>query len=72
MDDRRCLQDILYVLHQDITWQLLPMEQGFASGQAYWRCLDRWQPSPSWATGIVEFEAAFPPHGKAFELVEQG
>ncbi|WP_268255617.1 transposase [Streptomyces flavofungini] len=43
VDDRLCLQGILYVLHQDIAWQLLPPELGFASGQACWRRLDRWQ-----------------------------
>ncbi|BDM70128.1 hypothetical protein HEK616_36150 [Streptomyces nigrescens] len=41
--DRLCLQGILYVLHQDIAWQLLPLELGFGSGQTCWRRLDRWQ-----------------------------
>lgn len=31
--DRLCLQGILYVLHNDIAWQLLPLELGFGSGQ---------------------------------------
>ncbi|MEU1451457.1 transposase [Streptomyces avermitilis] len=43
MDDRRCLQGILYVLVNDIAWQLLPLELGFGSGQTCWRRLDRWQ-----------------------------
>ncbi|MFJ7949395.1 transposase, partial [Streptomyces sp. NPDC096354] len=43
VDDRLCLQGILYVLHQDIAWQLLPLELGFGSGQTCWRRLDRWQ-----------------------------
>lgn len=38
-----CLQGILYVLYNDIAWQLLPAELGFGSGQTCWRCLDRWQ-----------------------------
>ncbi|MFF0794849.1 transposase [Streptomyces spiralis] len=29
--------------HQDIAWQLLPVELGFGSGQTCWRRLDRWQ-----------------------------
>ncbi|MFF2806399.1 transposase [Streptomyces sp. NPDC058000] len=33
----------MYVLHQDIAWQLLPLEPGFGSGQTGWRLLDRWQ-----------------------------
>ncbi|MBT2509215.1 IS5 family transposase [Streptomyces sp. ISL-98] len=41
--DRRCLQGILYVLYNDIAWQLLPPELGFGSGQTCWRRLDRWQ-----------------------------
>ncbi|MGW6202173.1 IS5 family transposase [Streptomyces sp. NPDC055089] len=43
VEDRLCLQGILYVLHQDIAWQLLPLELGFGSGQTCWRRLDRWQ-----------------------------
>ncbi|MGW0537627.1 IS5 family transposase [Streptomyces sp. NPDC003032] len=43
VDDRLCLQDILYVLINDIAWQLLPLEPGFGSGQTCWRRLDRWQ-----------------------------
>ncbi|WP_373312252.1 IS5 family transposase [Streptomyces tauricus] len=41
--DRLCLQGILYVLYQDVAWQLLPLELGFGSGQTCWRRLDRWQ-----------------------------
>lgn len=37
------LQGILYVLYNDIAWQLLPPELGFGSGQTCWRRLDRWQ-----------------------------
>lgn len=41
--DRLCLQGILYVLSNDIAWQLLPPELGFGSGQTCWRRLERWQ-----------------------------
>ncbi|MFC9856309.1 MULTISPECIES: IS5 family transposase [unclassified Streptomyces] len=41
--DRLCLQGILFVLCNDIAWQLLPLELGFGSGQTCWRRLDRWQ-----------------------------
>ncbi|MGW4519185.1 transposase [Streptomyces sp. NPDC004393] len=41
--DRLCLQGILYVLYNDIAWQLLPLEMGFGSGQTCWRRLERWQ-----------------------------
>ncbi|WP_353962079.1 transposase [Streptomyces sp. NBC_00401] len=41
--DRLCLQGILYVLYNDIAWQLLPLELGFGPGQTSWRRLERWQ-----------------------------
>jgi transposase len=41
--DRLSLRGILYVLHDDIAWQLLPLELGFGSGQTCWRRLERWQ-----------------------------
>ncbi|MEU9256564.1 transposase [Streptomyces sp. NPDC048270] len=47
MADRLCLQGILYVLHNDIAWQLLPAELGFGSGQICWRRLERWQQAES-------------------------
>ncbi|MFF5714167.1 transposase [Streptomyces sp. NPDC012756] len=34
---------ILYVLHNDIAWQLLPLEAGVGSGQTCGRRLERWQ-----------------------------
>jgi transposase len=41
VDDRRCLQGILFVPYAGITWQQLPMELGFGSGQSCWRRLVR-------------------------------
>ncbi|MFD5562051.1 IS5 family transposase [Kitasatospora griseola] len=49
VDDRRCLQGILFVLYTGITWQQLPLELGFGSGQTCWRRLGRWQ-----AAGVFE------------------
>ncbi|WUQ01488.1 IS5 family transposase [Streptomyces sp. NBC_00247] len=43
VSDRLCLQGILFVLYNDISWQLLPLELRFGSGQTCWRRLDRWQ-----------------------------
>jgi transposase len=42
VNDRLCLQGILYVLCNGISWQLLPPEPGFGSGQTCWRRLGRW------------------------------
>ncbi|WP_103533701.1 transposase [Streptomyces sp. SM11] len=33
--DRLCLQGILYVLHNDIAWQLLPLEMRFGGDKGY-------------------------------------
>ncbi|WP_432189966.1 IS5 family transposase [Streptomyces sp. Tue6028] len=41
--DRACLQGILYVLHNDMTGQLLPLQPGFGSGQTCRRRPERWQ-----------------------------
>ncbi|MFJ9055575.1 transposase [Streptomyces sp. NPDC102409] len=43
MSDRLCLHGILFVLYNDIAWQLLPLEPGFGSGQTCWRRLTRWR-----------------------------
>lgn len=41
--DWLCLQGILFVLYNDIAWQLLPLKLGLGSGQTCWRRLDWWQ-----------------------------
>jgi hypothetical protein len=42
VEDRLCLQGVLFVLFTGITWQQLPPELGFGSGQTCWRRLCRW------------------------------
>src|SRR5512143_2600144 len=42
VEDRRCLQGILFVLHTGIGWEDLPQELGFGSGMTCWRRLRRW------------------------------
>ena len=42
VDDRRCLQGILFVLYTGIGWEDLPQELGFGSGMTCWRRLRRW------------------------------
>ncbi|WP_406447113.1 transposase [Streptomyces sp. NBC_01613] len=44
--DSLCLQGILYVLHNDIARQLLPLEPEFGSGHTCWRRLERRPPRP--------------------------
>ncbi|MFJ8763005.1 transposase [Streptomyces cyaneofuscatus] len=41
--DRPSLQGILFVLYNDIAWQLLSLELGVGSGETCWRRLDPWQ-----------------------------
>ncbi|MEU8836320.1 transposase [Streptomyces sp900116325] len=43
VSDRLCLQGVLFVLYNDTSWQLLPLELGFGLGWTFWRRLDRWQ-----------------------------
>ncbi|MET8655774.1 transposase [Streptomyces griseus] len=43
VSDRFCLQGILFVLDNDMAWQLLPLEPEFGSGRTCWRRPDRWQ-----------------------------
>lgn len=43
MANQLCLQGVLYVLYNDMAWQLLPLELEFGSGQTCWRRLERWQ-----------------------------
>jgi transposase len=42
VEDRRCLQGILFVLYTGIGWEDLPQELGFGSGMTCWRRLRRW------------------------------
>ncbi|WP_277744548.1 transposase [Streptomyces sp. LX-29] len=44
--DRLCLTGILYVLHNDVAWQRLPLELGFGSVKTCWRGWGRWLPWP--------------------------
>ena len=49
VDDRRCRQPILFVLHTGIGWEDLPQELGFGSGMTCWRRLHRWTEAGSFA-----------------------
>jgi transposase len=47
LDDRKCLQGILFVLNTGISWRHLPGELGFGSGVTCWRRFRRW-----WEAGV--------------------
>ena len=48
LDDRRCLQGILFVLHTGVQWEWLPQELGFGSGMTCWRRLRDWNEAGVW------------------------
>jgi transposase len=48
LDDRGCLQGILFVLHTGIQWEWLPQELGFGSGMTCWRRLRDWNRAGVW------------------------
>src|ERR1700755_440833 len=48
VDDRACLNGILFVLQSGIPWELLPQELGCGSGMTCWRRLRDWQQAGVW------------------------
>ncbi|GAB3660093.1 IS5 family transposase [Glycomyces tarimensis] len=48
LDDRKCLQGILFVLYTGISWNHLPTELGFGSGTTCWRRFRRWCQAGVW------------------------
>jgi transposase len=47
LDDRRCLNGILYVLATSIAWEQLPQQLGYGSGMTCWRLRD-WNNAGVW------------------------
>jgi transposase len=52
IDDRRCLQGILWVLFSGLPWRAVPAEFG-VSGVTCWRRLEAWQRSGVWGRLLV-------------------
>jgi transposase len=48
LDDRTCLNGILFVLLTGITWQDLPQQLRYGSGMNCWRRLRDWQAASVW------------------------
>lgn len=57
LDDRRCLEGILYVLRYGIPWRALPRIEGFPSGQTCWRRLDEWEQAGVWNALMQRLQA---------------
>jgi transposase len=47
IDDRRCLEGILFVLFSGLPWEAVPAELG-VSGVTCWRRLNEWQQAGVW------------------------
>jgi transposase len=47
IDDRRCLEGILFVLFSGLPWEAVPRELG-VSGVTCWRRLNEWQRAGVW------------------------
>jgi transposase len=48
LDDRGCLNGILFVLATGIGWERLPQQLGYGSGMTCWRRLRDWQQAGVW------------------------
>jgi transposase len=62
MDDRACLNGVLFVLATGIAWERLPQQLGYGSGMTCWRRLRDWQAAGVWhrlhALLLAELRAA--------------
>jgi transposase len=62
LDDRGCLNGVIYVLRTGITWAELPRQLGYGSGVTCWRRLRDWQQTGVWdrllALLLAELRAA--------------
>lgn len=56
VDDRRCLEGILFVLFSGLPWRALPPELG-VSGVTCWRRLRCWQEAGVWEQLLVSLRA---------------
>ncbi len=57
LDDRACLEGILYVLRYAIPWRALPRTAGLPSGQTCWRRLDEWEKAGVWRLLMERLQA---------------
>lgn len=48
LDDRACLNGILFVLATGIRWNVLPQQLGYGSGMTCWRRLRDWKACGVW------------------------
>jgi transposase len=48
VDDRACLEGILYVARRGVPWAAVPPGLGYAHGKTCWRRLDQWTQAGVW------------------------
>jgi transposase len=56
IDDRRCLEGILFVLYSGLPWRAVPAELG-VSGVTCWRRLQQWQEAGVWSGLLLSLRA---------------
>jgi transposase len=56
VDDRACLEGILYVLRHAIPWRALPRLEGLPSGPTCWRRLDEWEKAGVWPQLMIKLQ----------------
>ena len=48
LDDRACLEGIIFVLKTGMAWQMLPTRLGYGSGSTCWRRVHAWTQLGVW------------------------
>ena len=70
MDDRACLNGLLFVLATGIGWERLPQQLGYGSGMTCWRRLRDWQ-AAAYGTGCTRccWLSCAPPAGSKHHIL---
>ena len=48
VDDRACLESIMYVLRTGCQWAMVPAQETGCSGKTAWRRMDEWDRAGVW------------------------
>src|SRR5215831_5193573 len=56
VDDRACLEGILFVLRYAVPWAELPAVEGWPSGQTCWRRFHEWRQAGVWERLLVRMQ----------------
>ena len=56
VDDRACLEGILFVLRYAVPWAELPAVEGWPSGQTCWRRFHEWRQAGVWEQLLLRMQ----------------